>query len=122
VGGIEDPTRAGLHPQRVAVCVKVFDRGDLRVLQVGTSPNKNLERVIPALAGIPCRLQIIGELDASQRRLLSEHQIRYEAASHVTRRCGSSGLRERRRSRSLPRLPRASVYLFLRLKPVGVRW
>jgi len=71
-------------PSEFAVCVKVFDRGDLRVLQVGTSLNKNLERVIPALAGIPCRLQIIGELDASQRRLLSEHQIRYEAASHVT--------------------------------------
>ncbi|MBS1875389.1 MAG: glycosyltransferase family 4 protein [Acidobacteria bacterium] len=71
-------------PSEYDVSVKALDRGDLCVLQVGTSPNKNLERVIPALAGIPCRLQIIGELDCGQRRLLSEHQIRFEAASHVT--------------------------------------
>lgn len=37
------------------------------ILQVGTRPNKNLERVCAALHGIPCRLHVVGALSPAQR-------------------------------------------------------
>lgn len=49
-----------------------------RILQIGTQWNKNLERTIPALAGIDCTLCIVGTLTEEQRALLSRHGIRYE--------------------------------------------
>jgi glycosyltransferase involved in cell wall biosynthesis len=52
-----------------------------RVLQVGTSPNKNLERHAAALEGINCRFVIIGEVSETQRAALARHSIRYE--NHV---------------------------------------
>ena len=48
------------------------------ILQVGTRSNKNLERVVRALEGIPCRLVVIGPLTADQRRLLAACRVRYE--------------------------------------------
>ncbi len=33
-----------------------------RILQVGTSPNKNIERLAQALQGIPCKLVVVGRL------------------------------------------------------------
>jgi glycosyltransferase involved in cell wall biosynthesis len=41
------------------------------VLMIGTAPNKNLERAIAALAGLPCRAVIVGALDDVLRRALS---------------------------------------------------
>lgn len=49
-----------------------------RILHVGTGWNKNLERVIPALEGIPCVLVIIGQLTTNHLNLLEKHQIYYE--------------------------------------------
>ena len=49
-----------------------------RILQVGTRPNKNLERVIEALEGQPCILHIVGQLASEQKRLLSQHNITFE--------------------------------------------
>jgi len=40
-------------------------------LQVGTGWNKNLERVVSALEGIPCELRVIGPLDSARRAALS---------------------------------------------------
>lgn len=39
-----------------------FERERPRILHVGTTPNKNLARVVAALQGIPCVLVIIGRL------------------------------------------------------------
>jgi glycosyltransferase involved in cell wall biosynthesis len=47
------------------------------ILQIGTRPNKNLERVAEALRGIACQLKIIGPLSDSQRETLMECGIRY---------------------------------------------
>lgn len=47
------------------------------ILQVGTWPNKNLERVIPALQGIPCHLMIVGKLSEEQEQMLNESEIEY---------------------------------------------
>jgi glycosyltransferase involved in cell wall biosynthesis len=39
-------------------------------LQIGTSPNKNVERVVQAVCGIGCELCVVGELPPSELALL----------------------------------------------------
>lgn len=48
------------------------------ILQLGTAPNKNLERLIRAVADIPCRLRIIGQLSPEIGELLEDLRIDYE--------------------------------------------
>lgn len=55
-----------------------------RILHIGTGRNKNLVRVAEALAGISCRLQVIGRLDAEQEQALSVHRIAYSTASGLS--------------------------------------
>ena len=38
---------------------KAFNAVEPEILHLGTGANKNLERLVPALAGLPCRLHII---------------------------------------------------------------
>ena len=47
------------------------------LLQIGTAQNKNVERLIPALDGINCQLNIIGKLSPEQLLLLKQHNIDY---------------------------------------------
>lgn len=53
------------------------------ILQVGTAPNKNLDRLIVALAGLPCQLVIIGQPTPAQTNLLLRHQITYQVMTNV---------------------------------------
>lgn len=55
------------------------------VLQIGTGPNKNLERVIDALAGLNCRLAIIGDVSDAQRQRLTRSGLDYTTASNLSR-------------------------------------
>ena len=54
------------------------------ILQVGVKPNKNLPRLAAALRGIPCRLEIIGEPTADDRKLLEEYDIDYHWATGLS--------------------------------------
>jgi len=54
------------------------------ILFFGTTPNKNLERVIPALEGISCRLDIIGVLSPQMESLLNSSKIRYSSQSRLS--------------------------------------
>lgn len=47
------------------------------VLQIGTTPNKNLERLAEALDGLGCRLRIVGLPLPGQREALERHGIDY---------------------------------------------
>jgi glycosyltransferase involved in cell wall biosynthesis len=58
--------------------LKIFNAKKPRILQVGTAPNKNLERLIPALNNIPCTLVIVGKISGEIKQLLSEHQLTVE--------------------------------------------
>jgi glycosyltransferase involved in cell wall biosynthesis len=58
--------------------------GPLRVLQVGTAPNKNLERVARAAAGLPVRLRIIGTLSDEQRSLLRSLDLEWTSAAGLS--------------------------------------
>lgn len=49
------------------------------VLHLGTKTNKNLERTIEALEGLPYKLYIIGQLSESQADLLAEYKIDFRA-------------------------------------------
>jgi glycosyltransferase involved in cell wall biosynthesis len=63
----------GLQP-----CSHDFNRNQPRILQIGTQKNKNLPRVIEALAGLSCLLVIIGPLSAEHTHLLKERGVAYE--------------------------------------------
>lgn len=49
-----------------------------RVLHIGTRPNKNLERVIESLAGLSCKLVVVGPITEGQAELLSAHKVEFE--------------------------------------------
>jgi len=79
----------GCSPQKIKVIpnfvhdafrwqVKVFDKTRPRILHVGLFPNKNFERVVAALEGISCILEIIGELEDSHREWLQRHRVDFE--------------------------------------------
>ncbi len=52
--------------------------GRLAFLLVGTTPNKNLERIVEACAGMDATLMILGRLSAQQNELLVESGLRWE--------------------------------------------
>ena len=52
-----------------------------RILQIGTTPNKNIERVAEALSGIRCCLVVVGSMTAAQVAVLEAYGIKYE--NHV---------------------------------------
>ncbi len=63
---------------------KDFNRSHPKILHVGTAPNKNLVRVIDALKGVSCELNIVGNLDASKIRRLENNGISYTAVSNIS--------------------------------------
>jgi glycosyltransferase involved in cell wall biosynthesis len=70
------PPGFGPHPPQ--------PRGErLRLLQVGTSENKNLGRVIEACHGLPVTLDIIGRIDRACEARLRALGIRYENRSEL---------------------------------------
>ncbi len=76
---IPDCLPAGFEPKP-----KRFDATRPRILQIGTSPHKNLERLAEALHGCGCVLHVIGPLSEAQRLLLRRLQIDYENACEVS--------------------------------------
>ncbi|MES1249701.1 MAG: glycosyltransferase, partial [Chitinophaga rupis] len=49
------------------------------LLFIGSTPNKNLLRVIPELEGIDCVLHIIGEVGQEAAELLKKHGVKYRS-------------------------------------------
>ena len=54
---------------------KKFDLAKPTILQIGTSKNKNLLRLIEALQGISCKLEIVGKLSQEQVDILAHFKI-----------------------------------------------
>lgn len=57
--------------------LKPFNKERPTILQLGTAPNKNIERLLEALKGIPCHLEIVGKLKPSLKTKLGEYGISY---------------------------------------------
>jgi glycosyltransferase involved in cell wall biosynthesis len=60
------------------------DSGRPRVLQVGTGPNKNLERVAVATSGLPVHLRIIGPISYQQGALLRSLDLDWSSAEQLS--------------------------------------
>ncbi|MFN3588955.1 MAG: glycosyltransferase family 4 protein [Spirosomataceae bacterium] len=54
------------------------------ILQIGTGPNKNIERLIEALQGISCTLDIVGKLTNEHKELLDSKGIEYQNSVGLT--------------------------------------
>jgi glycosyltransferase involved in cell wall biosynthesis len=54
------------------------------ILQIGTKPNKNIERLAAALSGLRCVLQIVGTLTVEQRKILLDHDITFTSEAGLT--------------------------------------
>jgi glycosyltransferase involved in cell wall biosynthesis len=57
---------------------KPFNKVCPRILQIGTAPNKNIPRLIEALEGIPCILEIIGKQNDEYIQLMKDRGIQFE--------------------------------------------
>ncbi|MEM1326818.1 MAG: glycosyltransferase family 1 protein [Bacteroidota bacterium] len=75
------PVAIGAHFQPQP---KAFNKAHPRLLHIGTNLNKNLERVIEAVAEIDCHLRIIGKLSNEQIALLKQHDIDYSSAYNIS--------------------------------------
>lgn len=56
---------------------KEFNAIKPRILHVGTAPNKNLSRLIEAIKGINCTLDIVGRLSKDDELALQQREIEY---------------------------------------------
>lgn len=63
---------------------KPFNKEKPVLLQIGTSANKNLERLIEAIEGIACTLMIVGKYNKNIEELLRAKQISYEWKHNLT--------------------------------------
>lgn len=63
---------------------KPFDTRCPVILQVGTGWNKNVVTVARALIGIPCRLDIVGVLDAGQRAALQASHVNFRELGRIS--------------------------------------
>lgn len=62
---------------------KTFDAGRPRILQLGTADNKNVPRLIEALHGLSCQLDIIGRYVPEYEEMLRRLGIRYTYRWHL---------------------------------------
>lgn len=62
-------------------CLYRFNLDCPRILQIGATPNKNIERVAAALKGFHCRLVVIGKLLETQQAALQKHDI--DCENHI---------------------------------------
>lgn len=58
-------------------CAKPFNSDCPRILQIGTKANKNVPRLVRALRGLNCHLDIVGPVDEQLRSLLTECGIQW---------------------------------------------
>jgi glycosyltransferase involved in cell wall biosynthesis len=63
---------------------KIFNKAKPRILQVGTSFNKNVYRLVTALEGIPCHLEIIGAIRPDLEQALKSCGIEYSNSKNIS--------------------------------------
>ncbi len=67
----------------IAGAEKKFNSECPVILQIGTTPNKNLANVAEALKGLRCELRVIGRIDSSTEKLLASNEIDYKWLSEL---------------------------------------
>lgn len=71
------------YDPRLSFVPKTFNSNCPRILQIGTKANKNLPRIIKALNGINCELDIVGPLTEGIKKLLKENNVKYLCGSNI---------------------------------------
>lgn len=71
-------------PERFAPAPQRHRSGAARVLCVGTSRNKNLERIAAALAGTPVEVHLLGEPTCTQREAFGRYSVKLVAYGRVS--------------------------------------
>jgi len=56
---------------------KEIDINRPRILNIGTTPNKNLETTLKALKGMPCQLVVLKPMTQEQKKMADEYEIDY---------------------------------------------
>ena len=83
-----DPARVVVIPNAISGAFRradrTFRRERPRVLQVGTADNKNIPRLVEALRGTPCTLEVIGVRRPAYEALLREAGVEWEWRSGLT--------------------------------------
>ncbi|MBK3517668.1 glycosyltransferase family 4 protein [Carboxylicivirga marina] len=64
-------------PQHLQQHEHIFNSNQPNILHIGTTPNKNIERLIEAIKHIKCRLTIIGKLTKEITTSLEQNKIEY---------------------------------------------
>jgi len=77
-----EPEKIHIVPVSISPCFKFspkpFCRFNPRILQVGTTPNKNLPRLVEALKGLDITLVVVGKLDQYLHDLLVKSKVHFE--------------------------------------------
>jgi len=58
---------------------KPFNERNPTILQIGTQPHKNVQRLVEALRGVACKLLIVGDIDSALSQKLIESEVKYES-------------------------------------------
>jgi glycosyltransferase involved in cell wall biosynthesis len=70
--------------QRFTFSKKQFNAQCPTILFVGSTPNKNLKRVVEALKGINCVLDIVGKVDAGLQQAMNDNKIQFRLSAGIT--------------------------------------
>jgi len=83
-----DPDKITVIPDPVSAHIrfspKEFNSTQPVILFIGSTPNKNLDRVLEALKGISCILEIVGKVDDEKKRKMEQAGIRYRISANLT--------------------------------------
>lgn len=63
---------------------KQFNAAKPRILQIGGGVNKNRPRLFEALQGIPCSLELVGEINPEQVALLERYKLEYRSYQSIS--------------------------------------
>jgi len=65
-------------PENFEYVPQSFNHAKPRFLFIGSTANKNLDRILSAISGIPCKLDIIGKISEQQEQFILAHGIEIE--------------------------------------------
>jgi glycosyltransferase involved in cell wall biosynthesis len=83
-----DPQKVVVIPNPVDQSIyyqeKEFNSASPVLLFIGSTPNKNLDRIIEAITGIPCTLEIVGRIPDDHLLLLKKNNIRFRQFTQLS--------------------------------------
>ena len=63
---------------------KTFNREKPVILHVGMAHNKNFDRLVEALEGIPCHLSVVGKLEETHEEKLKKYGVEYSFVYNIS--------------------------------------